>query len=143
MFKWILGISIFCFLVGCSLNATQEKALNLQLGLFLKSLNDPSRLAVVSRTHPAYVRYVRDLGPDYFKHVFETVEQEDYTAFDREVVQMKARGSEIQVHYKIKSNEVVFELVAISSDDGKSWFFMPHDAYMNMLIGNNIPRLLL
>jgi hypothetical protein len=144
MFKWSVGIGIFCLLLGCSLNASQEKALSTQLALYLRSMQDSSRLAIVARTHPAYVRYVRDRGPAYFKEVFGTAEAQEYVSYDQVLKKVETKGAEIHALYTIrKYDEPAFELVAISPDKGQSWFFMQYAAYKDKKICTDIPRLLL
>jgi hypothetical protein len=143
MFKWIVGIGIFCLLLGCSLSASQEKALSTQLALYLRSMQDPSRLEIVARTHPSYVRYVRDRGPAYFKEIFGTAGTQEYVPYDQVMKKVRTKGAEIQALYAISQyDEPAFELVAISPDNGESWFFMPYEAYKDPKICKDIPRLL-
>lgn len=136
--------------VSCSLSASQEQELNKQTGLYLDAKEKNSILQIVSKTHPSFVKYAQSKGNDYFMKAFEEDAFEELTYLDPRILKIKSKGDKIQVLYEVgqeyilngENRHVTQKLVALSDNDGESWFFLEYSAYNNEKICKEIPRLL-
>ena len=145
--KWIFGIGILLLMAACTLNATQEQALNNGIRLYLKATNEGSILLVASKTHPAFVKYARSKGIDFFKATFKSEEANEYATSNFTIKETKAKGDQIHVLFEAVTEDyfstpVKKQFVAISENDGVSWFFMPYKDYQNKKICKELVRLL-
>ena len=139
MQKWIVGISVFLCLYGCSLSASQEQALNKQTGLYLNALNEGPVLAVIAKTHPEFVRYTRNQGADHFRAVFQPTGPQDVVYSDPVILQTRSSEKQIHVLYRVQCESFLdgefrqdqVRFVAISSNDGKTWFYIPYPVYQD------------
>ncbi len=148
---------IFCFLLSllifsaCTLSANQEQKLNKSLGLYMQSLSNKTILHQVSMCHPAFLRYIKNKGNDFFKYVFNPNEKEEELIFsDPKILQIETNESEIHTLYSLKK-EFLFEgenkidsikFVAISENDGENWFFVNYNMYSNKNICQEVIRLI-
>lgn len=142
------GISIFLCLLfaSCTLNSTQEQALNRHISLYLKAINEGSTLAIVSLTYPDFVKHVKNQGKDFFKSTFTPAET-DYPLTDIRILQTERRKNHIHVHFKVAeegfgAGNITKEFAAISENDGVSWFFMPYPDYLNKKICKDLVRII-
>lgn len=149
MLKWISGISIFVLLAACTMSASQEEALNKQTSLYLKSLNEGAVLYAVSRTHPAYVKYVKEKGDSFFTKTFTPEPISEYSFTSPSIEHIEKKGNHIHVKFRIEeyayygtTEEQKDRLIAISEDAGKTWFFMPFSIYKDKSIGKDLIRIL-
>lgn len=142
---------VFCFLfVACSMSATQEQELNKQTGIYLDAIEKQSYLLIVAKTHPGFVKYAKDKGDDYFKSAFENTNEEEIIFSNPIMEQVQSDANDIQVLYSIdkeyiykgENEKQTIQLIAISEDEGKTWFFLNPAAYKNKKIKFTFPRLL-
>ncbi len=148
---------IFCFFLSlfiftaCTLSANQEQKLNKSLGLYLQSLSNKTILVQVSMCHPAFLKYIKNKGNDYFKYVFNPNEKEEELIFsDPKILQIETNNNEIHTLYSVKK-EFLYEgenkidsikFVAISENDGENWFFVNYKMYSNKNICQEVIRLI-
>ena len=149
MFKMIAGISIFLLLAGCTLTASQETALNRQTNLYLKALNEGAVLYAVSRTHPCYVSYAKEKGDAFFTRTFAPAKISEYGYTSPSVEKIEKKKGHIHVQFSIVSYTYYGtaegekdQLIAISEDEGKTWFFMPFSIYKNKQVCRDLLRIL-
>lgn len=144
-------ILILLLVFSCTLSASQEQELNKQTGVYLDAVEKNTSLLVIAKTHPAFVRYARDKGTDYFKTVFDASNQEQIVFSNPVMKEVKiSEKGEIHVLYEIEkeyfdsgeTKDATVKLVAISEDDGKTWFFLEYPLYRNRSICKDIPRLI-
>ena len=105
----------------------------------------------VSIAHPKVVAYYNSLGEDEFKDKFELfsqVEGGDFIQYGT-VWEIESQGKSINAKYTflsigdingLRSSEL--EIIAISEDNGLSWFFVDAQDYRNEKIFDNYFRLL-
>ena len=144
-------IFLVLLLTACSLNSTQEAALNNAVINYVDAHNKGAVMEYVSIAHPKVVAYYNSLGEDEFKDKFELfskVEGGDFIQ-DGTVWEIESQGKSIHAKYTflsigdingLRSSEL--EIIAISEDNGLSWFFVDAPDYRNEKIFDNDFRLL-
>jgi hypothetical protein len=125
-----LFILFISMLQACNLNSSQEQALNKQLGLYLVYYNTNNTLSLVAKTHPCLVEFAYNSGDEKFEEIFNPKEDVSYyTDFHLKKVSNKNEMMYVQIEvsedYYYQSSAGKMELIAISKDDGKNWFFIP------------------
>lgn len=136
--------------LACSLNSEQEKNLNTSLGIYLNARNNGEATLFVACTHPAAVAYYTAQGDSAFtaRYNLSNLDEQAYLQ-DANLLEVKTKGKEIHVRYSLLSirpwdarnpSEEVF-LMAISSNDGKAWFFIDENDYFNDAIIHEKDRL--
>lgn len=127
-------------LCSCGLDSSQEKSLNLALSKYLFAVNSDLKLSRASYTHPAILKHYKSKGNNAFKTLFK---KEDGIWRDAVMGKIANDGKLIHVQLKVltsvyfqsdRSNER-FEIYAISSDDGNSWFFVEGKDYKSKSCG--------
>lgn len=149
---------IFCFpflllFWQCTLGAKQEAALNKALSNYITARNDCQVTGLVGFSYPDYVAHYHNLGDTVFKQKFDCDESAEYfyaikNASLRETV---TQGDMIQILYEFDSwgskmderEDTKFKLVAISSNKGDNWYFIPYRDYENDSICTALNKLLL
>lgn len=136
-YYWIFLI----FLTSCALNSEQESALHKAVTDYVASHNTGAVMSYVSLTHPSVVTYYKDLGDSVFQSKFELAsdDTEGYFLQDATVRSIKSGNGKIHVLYRflrvdqdyLAPDAEEFEIVAISEDDGKKWFFIEMNDYKN------------
>jgi hypothetical protein len=143
---------LFLLLVACTLSASQEATLQKAMSSYLTAHNDGAVMAYVGFTHPNVVGFYRDKGDSVFRERFELFAPENGGDFlqDGNVKVIEKKGNAIHVHYVFDSfrtrgldQEVSdHDIIAISSDEGKTWFFADKIDYVNDTIFNPKERLI-
>lgn len=132
---------------SCDLNAEQEQKLNSQIGRYMKSYNESRTLELAALTHASAVKYYHEKGDTAFLNHFhkEAESLDEYESLDERrsyigdysIKQVKKSGKDIQCKFSVKVYTAVEELdsnypiYAISSDEGKTWYFLMDDDYKN------------
>lgn len=125
---------------ACTLNADQEASLNNAMFAYINSRNNGVVMSYVAYTHPNVVDYYKTLGDSNFTKKFDLLQNETpYKLNDGNIVEMKSEAKIIHVQYSFTSiipenNKIVnndFIILAISDDNGSSWYFMEEDDYLN------------
>ncbi|MFT5780429.1 MAG: hypothetical protein ACI837_003391 [Crocinitomicaceae bacterium] len=108
-------------------------------------------MSFVSFTHPDVVSYYEGRGDEAFRNKFELFAEEDGGDFlqDGIIREIESDGSNIHVQYLFTSVETKFyeqigkdlEIIAISEDDGATWFFVDESDYSNDAIFDKNKRL--
>lgn len=145
-------ILLLILLVGCSLNADQESALNKAVSSYMNACNTGAVLSYVSFTHPDVVRHYRAQGDSTFQKRFTLVTVDDGGTFlqDGTIREIQSKENQIHVLYEfliVKSRLFVEtaeekNIVAISEDNGVTWFFADEKDYKNEEIFKSNERLL-
>lgn len=150
MKKIVLYIFLAVLVGACSLSASQEQELNKQTGIYLDAHERNAILVVVSKTHPSFVKYAKSKGGSYFKSVFENDQMEELVYINPMIEKIRNKGDHLQVLYKVEKEYIrngenhrdKSNFVALSDDDGKTWYFLDYATYANKKICREIPRLL-
>lgn len=136
-------------LFGCSLNAKQEQKLNESLALYLYARNECQVVSYVAFTLPDLVAKYKDQGDSIFKSKFDcnvdSLFYQDPTI--RETVKDDATIHvlyDLVVFNKISSQRIEkkHQLVAMSNDNGASWFFIDQSIYVDKSLLPELKRLL-
>jgi hypothetical protein len=138
--------------MGCSLNATQEASLNNAVLTYVESHNTGAVMKFVSIIHPKVVEFYEGEGDEAFKRKFELFPQMDGGDYiqDGTVWEIETKGKSIHARYTFLSvedsyenfNPAEVEVIAISEDQGVTWFFVDGKDYKNDAIFNDNFRLL-
>ena len=149
MKKGILALLLLGFTTACTMNASQEQALNSDSSKYLAAYNSGNSIRLIARTHPAYVSYIRSKGDSFFLKTFAKKRFNTEVTSHITIENLVEEKNEIQVLLncettnfytgKVEKNQVV----GISKRNGLSWFFMPFSAYQNKGICPKIKRVLL
>ncbi|MCE3295868.1 MAG: hypothetical protein K0R65_1582 [Crocinitomicaceae bacterium] len=150
MKKTLICLLSLILLGACSLSASQEQELNKQTGIYLDAQERNALLVVVSKTHPSFVRYAKSKGESYFKNVFENEAGEELVFINPMIRKIESKGDHLQVLYEVEKEYIQngenhrnsSRFVALSDDEGKTWYFLDHATYANKKICRDIPRLL-
>lgn len=146
----ILQIVFFLFLLtACSLNASQEQKLNESLAAYLFGRNECQVVSYVAFTYPDLVATYREKGDSIFKQEFKCNDDSLYYQ-DPTVRKIEIAEDEIHILYELTvfnkntslKNEVKHELIAISKDDGKTWFFLDRSKYVDKSLLPQLKRLI-
>ena len=151
MKKSTLSFLLLLILVACTLNANQEASLTSSTNDFLKARKEGMQLAYISMIHPSLVRAYKDQGDSIFLKKFELVSVDNY--LDEPILKtVKKENLTIHALYEFKviqTGWIEVEItqkntsyVAISEDNGKTWFFIPKSDYDNKDIVKDIKRLI-
>ena len=122
---------------ACTLNSTQETALNQHLSHYLNAKKNCSGVGLAGFSHPEYVKEVKDLGDSTFQTTFTCNEKYRGFTFDATLRKSASKGDVIQIYYQLDAYNPnsgermkrVETIVALSDDDGKKWYFVPKDVY--------------
>ena len=147
----VFYVLLLLILGACTLNATQEATLTSTTNDFLKARKEGMQLAYISMIHPSLVKAYKDQGDSVFLAKFELNSVDNY--LDEPILRtVKKENSTIHALYEFRviqtgwlEEEITQKnttYVAISDDNGKTWFFMPKSDYDNKDIAKDIERLL-
>lgn len=132
---------LLLFIIGsCSLNATQESALNQSKNEYVGARNEGVIISYVAYTHPNVVGYYKELGDKAFIDKFDLkVGVGALYLQDGSIKETNWDGDKIQVkydflgvfetQYRLERNLV--SIYALSADDGKTWHFLEQEDYFN------------
>lgn len=151
-----MKLCYFCILVlllgACTLSSSQEATLHKALTAYVAAHNDGKTMAYVGSTHPNVVGFYEDKGDSIFRQQFELFTPENGGNFlqDGNIKEIEKKGNNIHIHYVFDSFEMQdltqkvsdVGIIAISNDQGKTWFFAEEADYKNDNIFNKEERLL-
>ena len=114
--------------------------MNSALSIYLNARNSGEATLYVAYTHPDAVAYYTSQGDSAFQARFSLskIDEQPYLQ-DANLLDIESSGKEIHVRYSVLSirtwdlrnpSQEVF-LMAISKNNGKSWFFMDEEDYLN------------
>lgn len=147
--KWI-PIFLLLLVASCSMNAEQEQSLNQATSLYLDAHNNGYVMSYVAMIYPDAVKYYKSKGDNYFKSKFELISEENKSSIlqDGILKEIRSKDENIQVHYNfievdnLTSSRKNRSIIAISEDNGKSWFFLDKEDYLNNDIVDKENRLI-
>lgn len=134
---------------SCVLSATQEEKLNESISIYLNARNECLVVSYVAFTHPDLVLAYKSMGDSIFKSKFDCI-QDTLFLQDPTIRKTVKKNNEIHVLYDLDVYNVntgerlkdKFQIVALSDDNGKSWFFMDEIFYVDKLLLPKLNRLL-
>ena len=132
---------VLLFFIGsCSLNATQEAALNHAKIEYIGARNEGVIITYVAFTHPNVVGYYKDLGDNKFIERFDlnsgvgslflqdgSIKETDWDG-DNIHVKYEFLGV-LETEFRLEGTQVF--IYALSADDGKTWHFLEQKDYYN------------
>ena len=133
---------LLLFICSCSLSADQEASLHTAMVSYINARNEGIATAYVAYTHPNAVAYYQELGDSTFKFRF-SLNDVSSQAFlqDGTIREIESKGNKIHVLYTFTGvflsefdtydSEQEMEILAISEDNGRSWFFIEKKDYLN------------
>lgn len=141
LMKWCYLAFILLLIGACSLSSSQEATLHKAVNSFVNAHNNGAVMAYVGCTHPNVVGYYENQGDSIFRQRFELFEPQNGGDLlqDGHVKEIEKNGKEIHVRYVFdRLEEKEFEqqiseigVVAISLNDGETWFFAEDADYTN------------
>lgn len=146
--KIIVPIILLTGLFSCTLNSTQETALNQHLSHYLTAKKNCSGVGLAGFSHPEYVKEVKEQGDSIFQETFSC--NEKGFIYDATLRKTNSKGDKIQIYYQLDRfnpntgvrEKRVESIIAISEDDGKTWFFIPKNVYLDKNAVKSIERLI-
>lgn len=134
----LLYALLLLLLAGCVLNAEQERSLNEAQRHYTDAFNEGDVTKYVGMTHPNVVAHYKMLGDSTFKTKFDLAEESLHLQ-DGTIRQKVKKDNSIQalIEFKrlnIDDFELEFEkvnIIAVSEDNGKTWFFIEGKDYSN------------
>ena len=123
---------------GCTLSADQEKSLSDAQRSYVNARNESDVLKFVGYTHPNVIAHYKHMADSSFQKKFDLTE-DPYLLQDGTIREIKKKDKTIHVLYRFKTVEKgsfgVFgddrNIIAISEDGGKTWFFVEKEDYLN------------
>lgn len=123
------------------MSSSQEATLHQAVTSYVDAHNNGAVMAYVGYTHPNIVGFYEDKGDSVFRQKFELFSPENGGDFieDGNVKEIEKRKGQIHVRYVFdsyteKENDGIYGelgVIAISIDDGKTWFFAEEEDYKN------------
>lgn len=135
----------FCFVLlltgSCTLSSSQEATLHQAVTSYVDAHNNGALMAYVGYTHPNVVGYYMDQGDSAFRQKFELFSPESGGSYLEEgtVKEIEMENDQIHVRYifdsftdmDYDSTEDQIGVIAISIDEGVTWFFAEEEDYKN------------
>lgn len=127
-------------LSSCALNADQESSLHTAMVSYINSRNNGAVMSYVGYTHPNAVAFYKNSGNEAFKSNFDLSNDEERPFFQDGIIKtIESKGNTIHVKYefqKIENEDYIVDIaniivIAISEDDGQTWFFVDEKDYLN------------
>lgn len=151
-FRFILLFSfIIIVLSSCTLNAVQETSLHHHLTNYLKARNSCMLVGIVGFTYPEYIRELKNEGDSIFLQTIDCTKLSSQNRLTNPTIRMsKKEGNQIHIYYDLDVESVKdggikkrFEgLLAITEDDGKTWYFLPKTVYSDKNKCTSLKRLI-
>lgn len=139
--KYFALLTLIILLAACTLDSTQEKALQGALNEYISIHNDGKVTGFAALTHPSVLKYYTDLGDKAFSEKFELVDTSFTSVYwhDAIIRSTEKDGDKIHVLYRLKEVTLYAEeeiqesiqIVAISEDNGVNWLFLEERDYRN------------
>lgn len=131
-------LSSLLILASCALNADQEQKLNQSLAGYLHARNECQLVSYVAFTYPGVVEDYKEQGDSVFQAKFDCT-NDSITWNDPTIRLIQQEGQSIHALIDVAQvDEYSYEilkdkeqLIAISEDDGNSWFFIEHAYYVD------------
>ena len=131
-------ILLLFVLFGCALSADQERVLSEAQRAYVDARNEADVLKYVGYTHPSVIAHYKNQADSSFQKKFD-LSNDPFTIQDGTIRLIKQKGTSIHVDFLFKTVEKgsfgVFgddvHIIAISEDNGKSWFFLDEKDYRN------------
>lgn len=148
--KVLLKCILLSLILGaCSLSSEQEKKLNLAVTSYLHSRNECQVLTYVAFTYPELVSSIKSQGDSVFQKRFNC-ELDSMLIDDPTLRQIVKKDNDIHVLYDLTAfnestmlqEEKKFKLVALSNDNGQSWFFLDWNDYVDKSLLPKLKRLI-
>ena len=135
--------TLLLLLGSCTLNADQEASLNNALTSYINSRNNGAVMSYVAFTHPNIVSYYKNEGDSVFQSHFDVSNEYTRPFFQDGLIRTtEKRDKSIHVKYlfkkieasdfDIQANDAI--IIAMSDDNGTSWFFAEEEDYFNLKI---------
>ncbi len=131
---------LLLLLGSCTLNADQEASLNNALTSYINSRNNGAVMSYVGFTHPKVVAYYKNKGDSIFQSRFDVSDEYTRPFFQDGIIKSTQKKNDvIHVKYVFKKFEQEYidmeitdvAIIAISEDNGNSWFFVEEEDYFN------------
>ncbi len=135
--------TLLLLLGSCTLNADQEASLNNALTSYINSRNNGAVMSYVAFTHPNVVNHYKNAGDSVFQSHFDVSNEYTRPFFQDGLIRSTEKnGNTIHVKYlfkKIEANDFDRQMtdaiiIAMSNDNGTSWFFAEEEDYFNWKI---------
>lgn len=144
----LVFISLLIF-SSCTLTGKQEKNLNEALSAYLFARNECNIVNYVALTYPKFVLEKKSKGDSVFQSTFNC-NLDSVQLVDPTLRYSVKKNGEIQVLFELErfnkftmlSDDKKHFLVAISNDNGISWFFLDHSIYVDKSLLPTLKRLL-
>ncbi len=134
----------FCFILllagSCTLSSSQEATLHQAVTSYVDAHNNGAVMAYVGYTHPNIVGFYQDQGDSIFQQKFELFSPENGGNYLQEgnVKEIEKGNGQIHVRYIFDSYTEDYDatineigVIALSIDDGVTWFFAQEEDYRN------------
>jgi len=136
--KWCYLCFALLLVGSCTLSSSQEATLHKSVTSYIEAHNTGAVKLFVGCTHPNVVGFYQNQGDERFREKFELFSSEDGGDYlqDGNVREIEKKGKEIHVRYSFKSySDFSFlkevGIIAISADEGVTWFFAEEEDYTN------------
>lgn len=123
------------------MSSSQEATLHQAVTSYVDAHNNGAVMAYVGYTHPNIVGFYENQGDSIFRQKFELFSPENGGNFiqDGNVKEIEKRKGQIHVRYLFDSysevesdgNDSELGVIAISMDEGVTWFFAEEEDYKN------------
>lgn len=143
--------SLLLLLAACTLNSEQERQLNAALTRYIDARNEGKVAITVACTYPPAVAYYTAQGDSVFRARYD-LSSVDELPILRDGSQSEIASDEGRIHIKYNFKQAnpiygVYEsgrvaLIAMTDNDGESWFFLDEEDYWNDDIVKPTKRLL-
>lgn len=149
MVKYLSSVLCLIVFASCTLSGDQEKKLNESVSIYLNARNSCLPIPYVAYTYPDLVKNLKTRGDKAFRDRFDCAE-DTIDLQDPTIKTIESDGKIIHVMYNLDAyNKYTAEflkdkhqLIAISNDDGASWFFLDKTDYADKLLLPNLKRLI-
>ena len=138
--KWCYFCFVLLLIGSCTLSSSQEATLHKAVTSYVDAHNKGAVMAYVGYTHPNIVGFYEEQGDEMFREKFELFSPEDGGVYleDGNVREIEKQNGQIHVRYIFdKYSDLDYAdtgevgIIAISIDDGVTWFFAEEEDYKN------------
>ncbi|MDG1332961.1 MAG: hypothetical protein P8P74_11575 [Crocinitomicaceae bacterium] len=138
--KWCYLCFILLLIGSCTLSSSQEATLHKAVTSYVDAHNNGAVMAYVGYTHPNIVGFYEEQGDEMFREKFELFSPDDGGKYieDGNVREIEKGDGQIHVQYTFDqfsdlgySSDGEIGIIAISIDNGVTWFFAEEEDYKN------------
>ena len=125
---------------ACALNADQETSLHTAMVSYVNSRNNGVVMSYVAYSHPNVVSFYKNQGDSLFKVHFDLSNENERPFFQDGLIQKIERANNL-IHVKYQFKKIGFEdfiqtqddvhIIAVSENEGETWFFIEEQDYFN------------